>query len=411
VIGSTGRRARRGGAIALCAVAAALTARAEEQFPLRGLGRPSFLVDASVESVAEDSVDVELTWQVPARDLSFHPEDDVQRARYEIAVVFAQDGRQVEARLWERRVRVRTVAETRDPQRASKGRQTVRLREGRYDLRVTVTDRISGATTTGDASLDARRRGAGIGLSDLRLVRYTEGGVQSNPSHEVRLGEAGHFLRASVRPAKSGGGTVRLHWRVADPGGGTASEGDTTLTLGSEPLVVDLPVPEDRLSPGSHDVEVRLVGTGGERRHLTLDARLTPAWFTRHRAETLEILTLRTSEEEVSALKSAPADGWAEALAVFWKDRDPTLGTEENEFLRDVEERVETASSLFMEPFRFPGWRTDRGHAWIHYGPPDRRTTSVGDFDQPGREVWEYDSPQRVLVFVDRGSGEYWLSG
>ena len=161
VIGSTGRRARRGGR-SRCAAVAALTARAEEQFPLRGLGRPSFLVDASVESVAEDSVDVELTWQVPARDLSFHPEDDVKgpatRSRSCSRRTAARSRRDSGA------ARARAHGgETRDPQRASKGRQTVRLREGRYDLRVTVTDRISGATTTGDASLDARRRGAGVG--------------------------------------------------------------------------------------------------------------------------------------------------------------------------------------------------------------------------------------------------------
>ena len=403
--------APRGWAAVLGIIAVAGAASAEEAFPLHGYGRPSFLVDATVQSGPGDSVDVDVSWQVPARDLTFHPEDDVQRARYEIAVVFSQDGRQVEARLWERRVRVRSVAETRDPQRASKGRQAVRVREGRYDLRVTVTDRISGASTMGSATLDARRRGSGIGLSDLRLVRYTEGGVQSNPSHEVHLGEAGHVLRAGIQPAGEGGGTVRLHWRFADSGGGTAAEGDTTVTLGREPLVVDVPVPEDRLAPGTHDVEVRLVGMGGEKRHLTLDARLTPAWFTRHRGEATEILALRTSEAEVSELKSAPSEGWGEALTAFWKSRDPSPGTEENEFLRDLEERVETASTLFVEPFRSPGWRTDRGHAWIRSGRPDRRTTSIGDFETPGREVWEYDAPRRVLVFVDRGSGEYWQSG
>lgn len=395
----------------LCFVALATAARGEGSFPLRGIGRPSFLVDATTEAASGDSVAVDVSWEVPLRDLSFRPEDDVFRARYEIAVVFAQGGRQVEGQLWERRVRVRSVSETRDPQRTSKGRQTIRLPEGQYELRVTVTDRVSGASSTATATLDARVKGSGIGLSDLRLVRYTEGGVEVIPSHDVPLGQAGHAIRATVRPAQDGGGNVHLRWRITDPGGGTVAEGDSALTLGSELLAVDLPVPADSLSPGRHDVEVRLVGTGGERRHLQLDARLTPAWFQLHRSEALEILALVADREEVAKLESMPADGWRDALAAFWKQHDPSPGTEENEFLRDVQDRVEAATTLFIEPFRSPGWRTDRGRVWLRYGRPDRRTASTGDFDRPGREVWEYDSPRRVIVFVDRGSGEYWLSG
>jgi GWxTD domain-containing protein len=242
-------------------------------------------------------------------------------------------------------------------------------------------------------------------------VRYTGGGVESNPSHEVPLGETGHALRAALHPGKSGG-KVELQWRIADPSGQTVAHGDSSLTVGTEPLLVDFPLPTDRLSPGAHDVEVRLAGNGGERRHLSLDARLTPAWFVMHRPEAIEVLSLVARDEELDALKKAPADsGWADALASFWGRHDPSPGTEENEFLREIEQRVETAATLFIEPFRSPGWRTDRGRAWIRYGRPDRRTTSPGDFDHPGREVWEYDAPRRVLVFVDRGSGEYWLAG
>ncbi|MFN8176490.1 MAG: GWxTD domain-containing protein [bacterium] len=399
-------------ATALVALALAAPASGDDAFPLRGLGRPSFLVDATTEAAAGDSVDVAVSWQVPVRELAFRAEDEVLRARYEIAVVFDRDGRQCAAELWERRVRLRTLAESHDQQRLSRGRRTVRLPQGEYELRVSVTDRTSGASSTASANLDARARKSGIGLSDLRLVRYTKGGAEANPSHDVPLGETGHVVRAVVRSATGGEETVELRWKISDPGGGVTLQGDSTVTVGTEPRTVDFALGTDRLAPGAHDVEVRVVGKGGgERRHLQLQARLTPSWFTIHRGEALEILSLVAGDDDIGALRAAEGTSWPDALASFWKAHDPSPGTEDNEFIRDVEDRVETATTLFVEPFRSPGWRTDRGRVWVRYGRPDRRSTSTGDFDRPGREVWEYDSPRRVFVFVDRGSGEYWLSG
>jgi GWxTD domain-containing protein len=184
------------------------------------------------------------------------------------------------------------------------------------------------------------------------------------------------------------------------------------VTVGAEPRLVDLPLPGERLIPGAHEVEVRLVGKGGgERRRLQFEARLTPEWFVTHRGDALDILSLVATDDEIGALRAAEGAAWGDALASFWKAHDPSPGTGENEFQREIEERVETVASLFVEPFRSPGWKTDRGRVWVRFGRPDRRTTSSGDFDHAGREVWEYDSPRHVFVFVDRGSGEYWLSG
>jgi GWxTD domain-containing protein len=71
---------------------------------------------------------------------------------------------------------------------------------------------------------------------------------------------------------------------------------------------------------------------------------------------------------------------------------------------------MESAATLFHEPFRRPGWRTDRGRILVKYGRPSQRTVRAGDLDSSASELWEYESPRRVFFFVDdRGSGEFWL--
>ena len=69
---------------------------------------------------------------------------------------------------------------------------------------------------------------------------------------------------------------------------------------------------------------------------------------------------------------------------------------------------LETAATLFDEPFRRPGWRTDRGQVFLKYGRPVRRTVRSADFEGPASELWEYESPRRLFFFVDeRGSDVY----
>jgi GWxTD domain-containing protein len=53
----------------------------------------------------------------------------------------------------------------------------------------------------------------------------------------------------------------------------------------------------------------------------------------------------------------------------FWLLRDPTPGTPENEFREEYYRRL-----AFVERFAYqgtPGWKTDRGRAYIAFGPPD----------------------------------------
>ena len=63
------------------------------------------------------------------------------------------------------------------------------------------------------------------------------------------------------------------------------------------------------------------------------------------------------------------------------------------------------------------GWRTDRGHMYIVYGPPDElERHPSGAQERYAREVWMYRHVDGVgnnvtVTFVDRaGSGDYRLA-
>lgn len=90
----------------------------------------------------------------------------------------------------------------------------------------------------------------------------------------------------------------------------------------------------------------------------------------------------------------------------FWKDRDPTPNTPENELKQQFLERYRYA----MYNFTRYGRINDMGKIYIKYGPPDYIYRE--DFSLEGRayQIWYYQSINRKFIFVDKyGTGDYEL--
>lgn len=83
----------------------------------------------------------------------------------------------------------------------------------------------------------------------------------------------------------------------------------------------------------------------------------------------------------------------------FWKKRDPSPSTEENEFRDEYYRRIDYANRVFREGTS--GWTTDRGRAYILLGEPERRLTyPMGyTFYERPMEIWYYR--YFTLLFID----------
>jgi len=92
----------------------------------------------------------------------------------------------------------------------------------------------------------------------------------------------------------------------------------------------------------------------------------------------------------------------------FWKKRDPSPDTEENEFKDEYFKRIDEANHLFSEGS--PGWLQDRGRIYILLGPPWNRETyprGITFYGLP-TEIWYYG--YFPIYFVDEAwNGNYKL--
>jgi GWxTD domain-containing protein len=102
----------------------------------------------------------------------------------------------------------------------------------------------------------------------------------------------------------------------------------------------------------------------------------------------------------------------------FWKKRDPTPGTDENESKQEFLLRIAYANKWFRETPKGEGWNTERGRILLQLGFPDQRKISEGPPTFQGqltstrsyrREYWIYYRYQLTLYFDDRDSRDKFL--
>ena len=104
-------------------------------------------------------------------------------------------------------------------------------------------------------------------------------------------------------------------------------------------------------------------------------------------------------------------------IDAFWKQRDPTPGTPDNEFKKEHARRLAHADRYLGRDSTRPGRRTDRGRVYIILGEPQDTQMFVGKSSTYDAEVWFYQGKTdlglpagfNIVFFKEGGQGEYRL--
>ncbi len=113
------------------------------------------------------------------------------------------------------------------------------------------------------------------------------------------------------------------------------------------------------------------------------------------------------TEEEKKLYRQLSAGGKQQFLLEYWKSKDPTPGTPENEFMLEHFRRIAYCEQHFSGKLN-----SDMARIYVKYGPPLEvmRETSTIRINRPV-EIWTYAiEGKREFVFVDRArDGHYAL--
>ena len=123
--------------------------------------------------------------------------------------------------------------------------------------------------------------------------------------------------------------------------------------------------------------------------------------------EVVGVLQYILPYSEYKKLKNMDESFQWDNIHEYWKEKDPTPKTDENELISQLNNRVRYVNKNFS--ILMQGWRSDRGRIYIIYGPPQYVDESYQDKMGYTYQKWMYPSGKQ-FIFIDRSlSGDYSL--
>lgn len=312
------------------------------------------------------------------------------------------------------------------------------LTPGRHSLSFTLIDLVSGKAGRLEADLDIPRYALGrVAVSQIELA--SEISADSTPA---RFRKGGLMVRPN--PTRSFGDATnnRLYYysEISDPEGTVAvinmaysSAWDPVLRIvrsdtssGSRGTLVKYGgFSVEEMENGYHRFWIQALDSKGKvlassQANFMVERNLLEilpqnrkimeeqAALERQGGECYAKIDLIATQAELAAYAKLSPSGRREFLRQFWKRRDPRPETPENEALQEHARRYQQADSDYREQGK-AGSETDRGKAFIKYGPPDEVEKRLLETNSKDVLIWKYQNGQ-VLIFQDRvNTGKYEL--
>ena len=179
----------------------------------------------------------------------------------------------------------------------------------------------------------------------------------------------------------------------------------------NEAISINFPIPINALNTGEYRLEIEVIDED------TKDTASAWTTFSIYRSpmdlrfvdfdKAVDMLRVIATNKEIKGLKKVSQQNRQVALKNFWKSKDPTPGTIENEYMIEFYSRINYANKVFKSPGK-EGWNTDRGKIYIRFGAPDIINQTSATYGWEKYEMWIYHNKSQSFIFIDKfGFGDY----
>jgi GWxTD domain-containing protein len=392
-----------------------------------------FPVDwAAFANDSTDSIRLEIYYKVPNSSLEFTAKGNHFVARYKVSIkLYGKKDKLVNSYEKEKTVRSGTKRQTRSRLEYRTNQVNFDVIEGKYKVRASLEGSSDQASIRREFKLKLRSlRDKVTRLSEVELVEtagarkdkpgpFNKGDLSVVPKVSSDFaGGKGHKLLyyLEIYQGSDSADHVVVQTILRSASGKMMYRDTLTSPLEQRTVRQIRNVSLEEIPPGDYSLEIELKG----RRNKKIDSRkkdFSVVWNHRATLEgdyktALEQISYIARPDEIEVLKKLTTlEERLKAIEAFWKERDPTLGTAQNEFRDEFYRRIIIANRNFRF-MRRPGWRTDRGRIYIQYGEPDQ----VDDYPYlPNRwplQIWHYHEKGRYrrFSFEDaNGDGDFRL--
>jgi GWxTD domain-containing protein len=357
-----------------------------------------------------DSVMVVVGISLGNRAFSFNREGDIYQAAYRVEYVLGREGQSPITIKRDDVVQVATLDEAIRTDESVLLQQEIMVPPGRYALTVRITDK--GST------------GSGVAIDSVDVNQFTPGSFTAPILVYEAAGRASRqdSLNMLLNPRGAiafGSDTLLVYME------GVGFDRPTTVPLEVRDELDSLILATDVHFTGEREIEsqaIRLapdsvplgqlqvvIGEGPQARTASGLVSFSGEWVITNFDALISLLRYFPRQHLIGQMRDADDAGRSELWPTFFKETDPNSLTPENELLDMYLARLAIANARYPGE-GMPGWRTDRGEAFVVLGLPDEvfRDTAV----QQGRVIqWFYSQHRLDLIFQDvTGFGSYRMS-
>ncbi|HEU4436636.1 MAG TPA: GWxTD domain-containing protein [candidate division Zixibacteria bacterium] len=412
------------------------------------VGIPPFEVDfASFADTAKGKSRLEVYYKLRNVGFSFVKKGNEYQAAYEVEVALqGENDREIASRNSSEEFTVSTYDQTQSMESYRLNAAHFSVPPGNYRIKIHLTDNNSKEISTAQrkavvpdfahnevAASNLLFIGAFADSANLPLFKK-EGRILI-PSVSKAFGDPDSLLHFyfEVYAKPPDGKTVRLEYEITQRHKGAWVKETDSLKLAAAKTPVFTSLPVGKFPPGDYRLKVTL--REGKKQLAKGEAEFKMNWnweaaMVYNFKDVVDLLRYFARETDVAPLEKAPIEKRLEAWDKFWKDRDPTQATRENEAKIEFERRVRFADAYFNY-MSLPGWKSDMGKIYIRYGEPDqvdedqgglrntnpfvdeegRYTSNVTRIRQTGHasQTWYYFSFRRAFTFEDVTGNGSWV--
>lgn len=361
-----------------------------------------------------DSVRLVVAMSVPYDNLVFLRADSGFIASFELVTSVFRDGTGLyDERITALDVPVAAFAETNSRTRNALHVDEFIVPAGDYRVRAALTSKKqAGRKSKWEGSISLAPTDSLLRISDVYWIAEDSRLADLGVPRLVEGFSAGDYeARARVQLYSAAAGPLRLTWVLLNEAADTLTVQTETVQPTGSLQLFEFAVIIDSLRAQNYMLRLEVEGNGRrETRARPFSVRIPgiPQSITDLDLAIRQLKYIATSEENSRLRRALPGER-DRLFRDFWKRRDPSAGTDENELMDEYYRRVEYSNTHFST--NRDGWEVDRGRIFVLYGEPTDIERHPFEPGSRPYEIWFYSNLGRRFVFVDyTGFGDYQLA-
>ncbi|MEN8191590.1 MAG: GWxTD domain-containing protein [Bacteroidota bacterium] len=377
--------------------------------------QPGFFLDAaSYKSDTPDKTRLDVFIQVPYKNLQFIKKRGELVARYSVTLSFYDEDK--DDLLFEKVWNSKIIASNFDAASSEKNfkfdYKSFDLAPEKYVLRCNIYDKDSKKDYTVEATVSLQNYDQRTQVSDLVFIK-SEIDSQIIPNISKTYTTQDSVLHFFYEIYSEKNQTLNLKYEIESADEDIVYSKSTQQDVLAGSNIIKYKLDDSNFSLGKYTLTVKTVDKDGDVVSSSsktfvsriygfpisindLDEAIKQMIHFSGKTVRDNLLDIEDHEEKLQEFKN------------YWKSKDPSPNTIENEVLNEYYRRVGYANKHFKHYYE--GWKTDMGMVYIVLGPPNNVERHPFEYDSKPYEIWYYYSINERFYFVDdTGFGDYRL--